>query len=284
MKAAKVGQATRLGVWFVGSAEEEAHRFLGEQISFLRVAAEKCNLGLDFLFSSSADEIPSEIVERKVHALILQGLMPKPHIQEKLKGLPHVWVMTRRAEDYPGDFVEPDNEANGRMAADYLADREHRSVAFVTTEPDYPAFARREAAFVKRCGDHKMKVSRVVALPQDPKIHLRMPPSDADIDQLVAKFVKLPQRPTALYLPGDLVIGGLHRGLRRAGLNPGDFDWIIGHFNPYLYSQLDLRVAAIDINPRSIVTAAVYWASWRLQNPSHEGRIGVQVGPSLHLP
>ena len=46
--------------------------------------------------------------------MIIQGMEPSPACLNKLGDLPNVWFMTRRSQTYAGDFVEPDNDANGR--------------------------------------------------------------------------------------------------------------------------------------------------------------------------
>jgi DNA-binding LacI/PurR family transcriptional regulator len=53
----------------------------------------------------------------------------------KLREIPHVWFMTRRSSTYPGDYVEPNNQENGQIAANYLFERGHKSVAVITTDP-----------------------------------------------------------------------------------------------------------------------------------------------------
>ena len=56
---------------------------------------------------------------------------------EPLPGsVPHVWFMTRRSPWFAGDYVEPNNEENGRMAADYLVQKGHK----VAASPDAPRF------------------------------------------------------------------------------------------------------------------------------------------------
>jgi DNA-binding LacI/PurR family transcriptional regulator len=277
-----------LGVWFVGGDEQHAYRFVGAQIALLRAACENVGFNYQFLFSSSVDDIPAAVQAGEVDAVLLEGLMPSARALDFMVRMPAVWIMTRRSMDYPGDFVEPDNETNGRIAADYLADRGHRRVAYVATEPDYPAFARREASFTARCATRGLQVVRSTALQQLKHLHLRpLPGKDVEI-QLASGLLGARSKPTAIYLPNDIAAGPLSSGLRQLGANPEEFDWIIGDYSPHIpgsvWSALHPRPAGIDINLNSIIRVAVEIVSLRVRQKDIAGRIGVQISPRLVPP
>jgi len=277
-----------LGVWFVGGDEQQAYRFIGAQIALLRAACENVGFNYQFLFSSSVDDIPFVIQAGKIDAVLLEGLMPSSRALDFMVRMPAVWLMTRRSADYPGDFVEPDNESNGRIAADYLADRGHSKVAYVTTEPDYPAFARREASFTARCTERGLQIVRSTALPQLKHLHLRPLPGEDVQMQLAKELLRARPKPTGVYLPNDIAAGPLSSGLRQLGANPEDLDWIIGDYSPHVpgsvWSALHPRPAGIDINLNSIIRVAVEIAALRIRQKDIAGRIGVQISPSLVPP
>ena len=271
----------RLGVWFVGSGEKDAHRFLGEQIAFLQAASVAAGASFRLLFSANADEIPIDIRQQECEAILLQGAQPSPAVLDTIAGLPSVWVMTRKSPDYPGDYVEPDNEANGRMAADYLMGRKHSHLAYISVEPEYPAYARREASFTARVRELGGTVARITALPHIETVHLLPPPSEETGDQLAAQLFACAPAPTAIYMPDSGATGVLYRSIRRSGADPAQFDWIIGNYSPFIHTQLDPIPTAIDINLQTIIATAVQTVLWRATNPGLPGRIGIQISPAL---
>ena len=168
--------------------------------------------------------------QREFNAILLQGVQPSAIVLDALAGIPSVWVMTRKSLDYPGDYVEPDNEANGRMAADFLAERGHSRVAYMTIAPEYPAFARREAAFNIRAAEHGCTVARLTATPFNPHAHVLGRPSDQVGEELAAQLLACDPLPGGIYMPNMVSTGVLYRGLRRVKVDPARFDWIVGLF------------------------------------------------------
>ena len=274
----------KLGVWFIGSNQTYANRFLSTQIALVRIACEEAGMAHQFIFSSSIDELPVEISQQKVDAVLMEGLLPSKEAIGQMGRIPSVWIMTRRSEDYPDDFVEPDNTANGRMAADYLQKRGNQHVAFVTTEPDYPAFAQRKTSFLNRCKQLGMNAYCVTRLSQSGREHLQHPPSDEVGEELAKELIASDPDLKGIYIPSEHAVGALYRGLRRVGKNAACFDWILGNYDPYVWQQLDPQPAAIDINLSTIISQAVQISSWRIRHPEVAARIGIAVGPTLLKP
>src|SRR5690606_9523216 len=147
---------------------------------------------------------------------------------KKLQACPHTWFMTRRSLSFPGDYVEPNNEENGRMAADFLHNRGHTSVAVITTDPNYSAVERRISAFTQRAREHKLTVHPVLAPPKPAASYLSAPPDYAETVELVEHLLRKQPRPTGLYLPVDHFCGSFFRALRDAGQTPErDFEAIL---------------------------------------------------------
>lgn len=274
----------QIGFWFVGTSEDEASRFLSQQISPLQAACRKNALGVRILFPTAGEQIPSAILRREVCGVILEGVQPAREILDAMAGLPTVWVMTRKAADYSGDFVEPDNTANGHLAADYLLGKGHRRLAYVATEPDYPAFLAREAAFQSRISQSGGFLARITALSHLSNIHMLPDPTDELGTEMAGRLLSELGDRGAIYMPGNLALGPLHRGLRRHGVDPARFDWVVGDYAPSLHAQFDPEPAAIDIHVGTIIEAAVQTLMWRISSPELSGRVGIQVAPSLRLP
>jgi DNA-binding LacI/PurR family transcriptional regulator len=273
----------RIGVWFVGGrANNPSLNWFQDQLLHVQSNDSRYRVDLRVLFSSTPDELPAGLAAEKLDGLIIQGMEPAPACLAKLRDLPHVWFMTRRSSTYPGDYVEPDNEENGRLAADYLVQQGHKVAAVVSPDPDYTAIARRVKAFLARAAELKLPVHSVLGKSNPGVSYLEIAPLHSESDTLVRTLLACTPRATGLYLPVDHFCGSFFRVLRAAGRKPGrDFEAILGNYNPIIYHNLDHFPAAIDVNLSTLVRKVVDHLIWRIDNRSTPGRIGISVSPSL---
>jgi len=275
----------RLGIWFVGAKPgNPSLNWFQERITDLQEQTPRNHVELQMLFSKSANELPRALMAEKLDGIIIQGQEPSPAILAQLNPLPCVWFMTRRSEDYPGDYVEPNNEENGRMAAEYLAKQGHKTVAVLTTDPSYSANVRRVRAFVQRATELDLK-AHVILGDDQPVSYLEIAPLNSETELLVRCLTGLIPRPSGLYIPVDHFAGAFFRALRNAGLQRRkDFEVILGNFNPLIYNNLEHHPATIDINLATLVHQVIDHLIWRVENPTSPGRIGISVSPSLRPP
>lgn len=276
----------RIGVWFVGAnASNPSHNWFHDQL--LRVQASDPHYRVDvrLLFTSTPDELPRNLASEELDGIIIQGMQPSEECFRNLGEVPYVWFMTRRGADYAGDYVEPNNEENGRMAADYLKEHGHREVAIVSTDPDYSAIVSRNRAFTERAGELGLAVHTILGRANPGVSYLEIAPIHSESEVLVRRLLDSAPGATGLYLPADHFCGSFFRALREAGKHPGrDFDAILGNYNPVIYHNLDHSPAALDINLSTLICKVVDHLLWRIDNPAITGRIGVTVSPRLLFP
>lgn len=272
----------RIAVWFVGARKNPSLNWFQDQLLQIQAANEKQRIDLSVLYSESADELPRALAENQVDGVIIQGMEPSQANMQKLAGLPHVWFMTRRTQSYPGDYVEPDNALNGRMAAEYLHNRGHKVVGVVSTDSAYTAVAWRADAFALRARELGLTVVNVLGKPRPGVSYLLETSAHEECELLSRRLSQTLPRPTGLYLPVDHFCGSFFRALRQANLRPErDFEVILGNYNPVIYHNLDHLPAALDINLSTLVRKVVDHLIWRCDNPQANGRIGITVAPSL---
>ncbi|MEY2882185.1 MAG: hypothetical protein RLZZ15_4565 [Verrucomicrobiota bacterium] len=276
----------RIGVWFVGArANNSSLNWFQDQLLQVQSADPRYRVDLRVLFSNTPDELPSAIATENLDGLIIQGMEPSPACVAKLRELPHVWFMTRRSTTFAADYVEPNNEENGRLAADYLAQKGHKAVAVISTDPNYSAVARRVAAFLERAAELKLPVHTILGRSNPGVSYLEIAPVHGESSTLVKTLLAATPRATGLYLPVDHFCGSFFRALREAGKRPGrDFSAVLGNYNPLVYHNLDHLPAALDINLPTLVRKVVDHLMWRIENPGIGGRIGVTISPSLIEP
>ena len=283
---ARLAEQRRIGVWFVGAKANNASlNWFQDQLLQVQSTDPRYRVDLRVLFSSNPDELPPAIANERLDGLIIQGMEPTAACFAKLRELPHVWFMTRRSADFAGDYVEPNNEENGHMAADYLKQHGHKSVAVVAADPDYSAIVRRTDAFVRRAKEIGLVVIPILGRANPGVSYLEIAPLHSDTSALVKRLLEATPRPTGLYLPVDHFCGSFFRALREAGKKPGrDFEAILGNYNPLIYHNLDHSPAVIDINLGTLVRKVIDHLLWRIGNPGVAGRIGVSVSPRLLPP
>lgn len=280
---AQPARPRRIGVWFVGARADNPNlNWFQDQLLQAESADPRFHVDLRVLFSGSRSELPRALDDEKLDGLILQGQEPAPECLARLGELPHVWFMTRRSETIACDYVEPNNEENGALAADYLHERGHRAVAIISTDPEYSAVVRRVRAFTIRARELGLTVQTIFGKPNPGVSFLEIATRQEESEALVKRLLQSSPLPTGLYIPVDHFCGVFFRSLRAAGRHPGrDFDAILGNYNPIIYHNLDHCPAAIDINLPTLVRKVVDHLNWRIDRPHTTGRIGIAVSPRL---
>jgi len=276
----------RIGVWFVGArANNPSLNWFQDQLLQVQSMDPRYRVDLRVLFSSSPGELPQNLAAEELDGMIIQGMEPSAECLAQLREVPHVWFMTRRSSAYPGDYVEPDNEENGRMAADYLKERGHKSIAVISTDPDYSAVARRNQAFIARGTELGLAVHAILGKPSPGGTsYLEIAPLHGESDILARRLLECTPKATGIYIPVDHFCGAFFRALREAGKKPGrDIEAVLGNYNPVIYHNLDHSPAAIDVNLPILVRKVVDHLLWRIENPDVGGRIGVTVSPRLMI-
>jgi DNA-binding LacI/PurR family transcriptional regulator len=276
-------KAKSIGVWLVGAQQVPGMNWFQDQVIRMQPPTNRCPVHFSMFYSENNLDLPKPIRNREVDGVIIQGMQPAVPCQAHLDLLPTVWFMTRRSHDWAGDFVEPDNETNGRLAADYLAERGHRQLAVISTDPTYSAIAIRSEAFTQRARSRNLDPIAISADPGRRTAFINPQSSQDDVDELVQRWTELNPRPTGIYLPGDHFCGSFLRAVRRQDLEPGrDFDLILGNRSPQIYANLSYQPAAIDINLHTLVHMVIDHLIWRIDNFGLAGRVGIKVTPTLH--
>jgi LacI family transcriptional regulator len=278
---ARLGKQRRIGVWFVGTRLTPGHKWFQEQLSELQQTDIRYRLDLYVTASASPSELPRLITTENLDGIIVQGIEPTTECLAKLAGKPYVWFMTRRSADYAGDYIEPNNEENGHLAADYLKSRGHSTVAIVATDPDYPAIQQRARAFTDRAHELGLTVQTILGAPRGAS-YLQVAPLHGEAAELAHRFRHASPKPTGVYLPADHYCGAFFHAMRQASQHPGrDFEAILGNYNPSIYRHLDHTPAAIDINRPMLMRKVVEHLLWRIEKNEHPGRVGFSISPRL---
>ena len=120
--------------------------------------------------------------------------------------------------------VEIDDEAGGRIAAEYLLERGHRRCAFVG-DKDLPDYAIHPSEW-RLAGYRKALQGAGLPLIDD---YIALAPHGLEsARQLTHRLLDLPEPPTAIFAPSDLQAMGILKAVRERGLSVPDQIAIIG--------------------------------------------------------
>jgi LacI family transcriptional regulator len=151
---------------------------------------------------------------RRIDGLIVMSLLMDDSAAHRLlqHNLPTVMVETH-CPVFSG--VEIDNEAGGRLAAQYLIKRGHRRIAFLGIDAEIagctlPTSGMRLQGF--------QSTLAAAGLPLI-DIYVRNAPNDMEAAQAQAKtLLALPERPTAIFVTSDILAIGAIKAARDLGL------------------------------------------------------------------
>jgi DNA-binding LacI/PurR family transcriptional regulator len=248
-------------------------------------AASVHNLDMIFSFVLDPSHLPPKIVQRRVDGLIMHGERPSAAVQQRLEHLPTVWLMANRLRPTWGDQVMPDNTLIGEIAAQYLARRGHRRLAYLGVDSGWWAMDIRCLAFAARARHIGAQVEALQAS-TDPHNDLWQNQDLATVaDSLVHRLWQINPLPTGLFVAEDRLVPLIDAALSRRGRRVGSDLEIVSCNNerPYLMG-LSCIPATIDIRAESIGRRGVEQLVWRLRHPGVAERMRSMIEPVLVEP
>ncbi len=231
---------------------------------------------------NDSGRLPPNVANGRVDGLLLYGFPPARKHQALLSKFPCVWLLSPRTErGYWGDRIEPDNEAIGRMAGEYLASRGHGCMAVMNLCPDHLGYEARTRAFVAAADEQGCASHVVVEGQADKSAPFVAEYDEAAVRELVSRYLAIEPRPTGLFVPRDTLTVMVYHELRARGVEPGrDVDMISCNNEPVL-SGLDPRPATIDLRPDVIGRQAVEQLVQRIRKPNDPVSVVSAVEPRL---
>jgi LacI family transcriptional regulator len=244
-------------------------------------SASRNDLNLVFNHLSDADHIPPRILDQRIDGLLLHGAMPGAELRDRLQRIPTVWLMGNRRRPDWGDQVLPDGFEIGEMAARYLMNRGHKSLAFLNLDAGHWLLRFYGRAFAAAAGDaeaHVQTLEMERQLDHDGYWRAHSPES---VEKLVRQYLSLAQRPTGIFVADDMQVAMIQPTLQKHGveIGPGKVELIsCNNEEPYLVG-LNPKPAVVDIRVESIGARGVDQLLWRLEHPDIHERIITAIEP-----
>lgn len=255
-------------------------------IGAVEAALAKFDISLVISQVKDSQKLPAALVAGQVGGLILHGNVPDSKIVKHLKRYPAVWVMSPRSESgYWGDRVVPNNLKIGQIAAEYFLERSHKSLAIImTARGDNLGFATRAKGFVETASGAGVGAYML----QDPLLDASEPgdlrAEREHIGLLIDQFMKLPDRPTGLFVPRGQVTVMVYEALRERGVVVGDGGVKI------LTCDMDSSLAGIrpspdfiDVCPNRVGEVAVKHLLANLEGRDTDVQAVLTIDPKLTL-
>jgi DNA-binding LacI/PurR family transcriptional regulator len=218
-----------------------------------------------------ADRLPPVLDRQRVDGVILKGALQgrwldeiTPELSAHLRAVPSVWFLGRPDGGW-GDTVQSNDLEVGRLAADYLVARGHRTLAFLNPKPNQVTFLRRQAGFVAYAEAAGASVQKFLGEAQGWHLPLRTVKEVDAVQGLVDALIASSPRPTAVFVPGDSVAAMVYRALYVRGLTVGrDLSVISCNNETPLLAGLYPQLTTIDIHAEAIGRRTVDQLAWRM--------------------
>lgn len=181
------------------------------------------------------------------------------------------------------DHVFCDNEAIGNLALNYLKERGHRHAAFLSLHKEHAASIVRREAFCKAAQKSQIEAD-LFEHPNKWGYDLLSKPQvmESMCETTVEEMLKMPNKPTGIFVASDAFAAILYPVLKRLGIKPGkDVDIISCNNEAMLLAGLSPCPATIDIKAEYIGRRAVEQLCWRIQNPDDPTVIEIKIRPEL---
>ncbi len=247
------------------------------------------NQGLNMVLGQAGRGLflPPLVADGKVDGLILAGHDLSPELKCRLRRCPMVWLTSHREEGARGDVALVGNDAVGRMAAEYLAERGCGHLAFMDLFSGSPSLKARHEMFAFVAHRNNLKCTELKGgFDYGDTRGIGEVAAWQKMEELVAsqirEMVGMENRPDGLVVPVGEFAGLVYRLLRGNGLEPGkDIEVVVCGVDIPVLSGLTPRPAVIDLNSEATGRRAVEQLLWRIRNPSESSGVTVLVEPRL---
>jgi len=242
------------------------------------------DLGQNLILGKLNDSgrLPPSVANGRVDGLLLYGYPPPKSFRSRLAKYPCVWLMSpRAARGYWGDRIEPDNEAIGRIAAEYLVGEGHKHIAMLNLLPDHMGYDLRTRTFADTAKSLGAKAQVFVDGQIKPEAPFVAEFEEHAVSSLVDQYLAMSPRPTGLFVPRDPLTAMVYHELRSRGVEPGRDVAIVSCNNEPVLSGLDPKPATIDLRPELIGRQAVEQLTIRIKKPHDPVSVVSVVEPKL---
>lgn len=223
--------------------------------------SQQCNS--QFVCVRSDESIPENLLNSETQGFILLGPELVPKMQQTQTDLPFVQVMGAVLGDETWDHITGNNELVGKLATDYLVTRKHQHIAVLDCGKANQVYYDRSHAFERYAKKQSATLHRSDRMTFNNNGNLIAPMTDA-----LAKIKKIKPRPTALFVPADMLAAAAYPVLSSLKFKPGKDIIVISANNEKVYfTGLDPQPITINTQAPEVGRLGVQRLLQRIANP-----------------
>jgi LacI family transcriptional regulator len=278
-------QAANIAFLVLGTSRGRATPAFEELLHGVSLGTSERDLNLQFSHIPDPEHLPARVMGQQVDGVLLHGATPGKALRDRLMRLPTVWLMGNRRRPEWGDQVMPDGYEIGELAARYLIDRGHKTLAFLNLDAGHWPFRTYGYAFAATAAEAGADVHRIEQDRETVPDYWRAHSAEA-VDRLIGRYLDITPAPTGVFVADDMQVAMIQPALQRRGveIGPGRVELIsCNNEKPYLVG-LNPRPAVIDIRVASIGRRGVEQLLWRLEHPDVPERIITTIEPFVVPP
>jgi DNA-binding LacI/PurR family transcriptional regulator len=190
----------------------------------------------------------------------------------------------RRGDPNWADWVTVNYIETGYLAADYLAGRGHKRLAFMNFTPENIGLSEARMGFNHACMTLGIEPILLQGSVKTERTIWDIKSSMKDIQDQCKHLMAIPkeERPTGIFVSECESAGVIYRELSDYGLTPGqDFEIISRTYDESYLSTISPRCAAIDFDNHRLVTLAIERLIACMRNPEAPRGVRVLVSPKV---
>lgn len=253
-------------------------------LSYIEAALAKYELLMTVIQVADPENLPATVSRNRLDGVIILGEPSARVMRDRLHSMNPVGVFSSvHSEERWADWITSDYHSRGQLAANYLADRGHRRVGFVNTEPGHGGFEQVGYSFLSSAR-HRGISARIFAGGEGVRMHESSDQTAAIADRVIGELAAQDpsQRPTGIHIPNDDLAVEIYASLRKYGIEPmRDIDIITCDNDEFFLSQLNPKPATMDLNLEVMADRIVEKLIYRIKNPESFTGVRVLVPPTL---
>jgi LacI family transcriptional regulator len=258
-----------LGLVFLGMNEAWSENPLA--LSYMAGVESVCTeAGLHFLveYQSGDGSAPRLLTDGKVDGLVVKvSASAEKWLQNIPANIPIV-VIGSHEQHLRVPVLSAHDESAGSEVTEYLWEKGHRRIAFITSSSNHPVFLNRYAGYEKFLKKQKSFDPALVAMEEPTSLTFAPEKSPPNLIGAVKKLFSLKVKPTAIVAANDWTASGLYASLRELGLEvPKDVS-VVGfdNFGP-LCEVMEPSLTSFEIPFLGLAQRATRLLIDHLKNP-----------------
>jgi LacI family transcriptional regulator len=221
------------------------------------------------------DKLLSNLLEYRVSGIILSpasGSTKESFEQIINRGVPVVLV-TKEPENSRYDYVGSDYVLGGQMAVEHLIQKGHKRIAYLGGPPESSSWKDRKLGYYNALNQAGIKI--------DDTLIVNGPVTREGGVEAIKKVLSHSNPPTAAFCFNDVIALGVMKGLKDAGLTPGQDFGIVGYDDNEEATYSDPGLTTIKGHPGVIGAQAANLLHQRIIGTLDNGPQRIIIDPEL---